>query len=185
MITPGLAWAHTCAANITSKHKKIIKATKSKCSKLFKTIYVWLWAKYPITYKIFWLAKEKKITLAVRTPPLLAALTVDPRPGGDVVVEHRQWWSGLTHLCQILHQNIYTWTSHINITHMHTHTYKCLLWLHKDTLDRHHTGLRQVEVVANSSMGTNTRPKPRWVKAGWSRLTIALWGHTLGWGTLK
>ena len=33
-----------------------------------------------------------------------------------------------------------------------------------DTLDQHHTGLRQVEVDDNSSMGTYTGPTPHWVE---------------------
>ena len=28
-------------------------------------------------------------------------------------------------------------------------------------------------------MGTHTEPTSHWVEAGWSRLTIALWEHTL------
>ena len=28
-------------------------------------------------------------------------------------------------------------------------------------------------------MGTHTGPTAHWVEAGWSRLTVALWGHTL------
>ena len=61
-----------------------------------------------------------------------------------------------------------------------------------DTLDQHHSGLRQVD---NSSMGRHTEPTSHWVEAGWQllyrgthwinitlgwgRLTTALWGHIL------
>ena len=40
-------------------------------------------------------------------------------------------------------------------------------------------GTHWVEAVDNSSMGTHTGPTSYWVEAGGSRLTIALWGHTL------
>ena len=40
-------------------------------------------------------------------------------------------------------------------------------------------GTHWVEAVDNSSMGTHTGPTSHWVEAGGSRLTIALWGHTL------
>ena len=43
-----------------------------------------------------------------------------------------------------------------------------------DTLDQHHTGLRQVDY---SSMGRHTGPTSHWVEAGWQ--TTALWGDTL------
>ena len=35
-----------------------------------------------------------------------------------------------------------------------------------DTLDQHHTGLRQAEMDDNASMGGHTGPTPYWVEAG-------------------